>query len=235
MIKHSIHVLVTGASGFIGSFLCKRLLTEGRNVRGTMLSSKNSTSLVAGVESVIVKSLGAETSWEETLAGIDTVVHLAARVHIMGDLSSNPLEEFRKVNVGGTLKLARDAVNAGVKRFIFISSIKVNGEESPVAYTEKSGSNPQDAYAISKWEAEQILHQIAAETGMEIVIIRPPLVYGPGVKANFLQLLNIVTRGIPLPFAGVCNRRSLIFVENLVDAIIACIERPEAAGTNLLG
>jgi len=230
MKQDSGHALVTGATGFIGGFLCNRLLTEGFSVCGTMLASENPTSLVAGVQPVIIEPLGAETSWVESLAGIDTIIHLAARVHIMDDPSANPLDDFRKVNVAGTLKLARDAVAAGVKRFVFISSIKVNGEESVTPYTPDSPPHPSDPYGISKWEAEQALRKIETETGLEVVVVRPTLVYGPGVKANFLKMMKIISRGIPLPLASITNKRSLIYVGNLVDALTTCAAHPAAAG-----
>jgi nucleoside-diphosphate-sugar epimerase len=152
----------------------------------------------------------------------------------MQDLSHDPLDAYRSVNVKGTARLAQQAVRAGVRRLIYMSSVKVNGEESPMAYSENDRPSPQDAYAISKWEAEQLLQQLAADTGLEVVIIRPPLVYGPGVRANFMQLISIVNRRIPLPLAGVNNRRSLIYIENLVDAIISCVSRPEAVGQTYL-
>jgi len=228
------HILVTGATGFIGVLLCKRLLAEGFSVRGTMLASEDPVSLIAGVQPVIIEPLGSETSWDVSLTDIDTVIHLAARVHIMDDSSTNPLDEFRKVNVEGTLKLAREAANSGVKRFIFISSIKVNGEETVIPYMLDSPPNPIDPYGISKWEAEQALRKIEAETGLEVVVIRPSLVYGPGVKANFLKMMNIISRGIPLPLASITNRRSLIYVGNLVDALATCATHSAAAGKTYL-
>jgi len=227
-------VLVTGATGFVGHFLCDRLLAQGINVRGTLLKSENPSSLVGGVEPVTVEPLGAETPWCHALVGVDTIIHLAARVHIMDDPSTDPLTEFRKVNVEGTAQLAREAAIAGVRRLVFISSIKVNGEESVIPYTPDSPPNPSDPYGISKWEAEQALRKIVAETGMEVVIIRPTLVYGPGVKANFLNMLKIISRGIPLPLASITNKRSLIYVGNLVDSLATCASHPCAAGKTYL-
>jgi nucleoside-diphosphate-sugar epimerase len=174
------------------------------------------------------------TDWTDALRGIDIIVHLAARVHMMHDTVVDPLAAFREVNVSGTERLIQMAAAARVKRLIYISSIKVNGEESSTPYTEQDIPNPQDAYAVSKWEAEQVLRQSTADTGVEVVIIRPPLVYGPGVKANFLQLIKIVNRGIPLPLSSVNNSRSVIYLGNLIDAIVACIDRPEAAGQTFL-
>lgn len=241
-------LLVTGATGFVGHFLCDCLLSQGFGVRGTLLKSESTSSLVDGVEPVIVEPLGADTPWSHAFVGVNTIVHLAARVHIMDDSAADPLTEFRKVNVEGTAQLAREAAKAGVRRLVFISSIKVNGEESATPYTPDSPPNPSDPYGISKWEAEQALRKIEAETGLEVVIIRPTLVYGPGVKANFLNMMKIVWKrnfgfwilnfglkgGIPLPFASINNKRSLIYVGNLVDALATCAVHPDAAGKTYL-
>lgn len=227
-------VLVTGATGFVGRFLCKRLLAEGFRVRGTLRESGTPSSLVDGVDPVMVEHLSTDTPWSHAMAGVDTIIHLAARVHIMDDPSTDPLAEFRKVNVAGTARLAGEAAKAGVKRFVFISSIKVNGEESSIPYTSDSPSLPSDPYGISKWETEQALRTVEAETGMEVVVVRPTLVYGPGVKANFLTMMKIITKGIPLPLASVANKRSLIYVGNLVDALTACAVHPAAAGQTYL-
>lgn len=226
--------LVTGATGFVGRFLCTRLLADGFRVRGTLLASEKPAALIYGVEPVTVKPLAADTPWTHSLAGVDVIIHLAARVHIMNDTSADPLSEFRKVNVDGTAQLAREAAKAGVKRFIFISSIKVNGEESSRSYTTESPAAPSDPYGISKWEAEKALRKIEAETGLEVVVVRPTLVYGPGVKANFLNMMNIITKGIPLPLASITNKRSLIYVGNLVDALAICASHPAAAGNTYL-
>ena len=226
-------VLVTGANGFIGSILCNRLVVEKWNVSGTVRSAENYSS-VQGVKSVIIGDVSAATVWGADLQGIDTVVHLAARVHVMKDSSAEPLQAYREVNVQGTERLARQAADAGVNRFIFLSTVKVNGEENRKAYTESDRPSPMDSYGISKMEAELKLRKIAAETGMAVVILRPPLVYGPGVKANFLKLLQTVDRRMPLPFAGVKNQRSLIYVDNLVDAIVSCVLHPNAPGQTFL-
>lgn len=223
-------VLVTGASGFIGSFLCKRLLHEDLKVRGTLLPSEDPSVLVKGVEPITVESLGLNTDWNHALEGVDTVIHLAARVHIMDDKAAEPLTEYRRVNVEGTTQLARESVKAGVKRLVFISSIKVNGEEKSVPYTENSPPNPTDPYGISKWEAEQALRKIESETGLDIVILRPTLVYGPGVKANFYNMMKIIDLKIPLPLASIKNKRSFIYVGNLVDAIVVSTMHSAAAG-----
>lgn len=227
-------LLITGATGFVGHFLCDRLLDQGFSVRGTLLASEVVSSLVSGVESVTVDPLGADTQWGHALESVDTIIHLAARVHIMDDPSSDPLTEFRRVNVEGTAQLAREAAKAGVRRLVFISSIKVNGEENVTPYTPDSTSNPSDPYGISKWEAEQALRKIEAETGLEVVVVRPTLVYGPGVKANFLNMMKVISLGIPLPLASITNRRSLIYVGNLVDALATCAVHPKAAGNTYL-
>lgn len=168
------------------------------------------------------------------LAGCHAVVHLAARVHMMRDGALDPLALYREINTDATLNLARQAANAQVKRFVFISSIKVNGEGGDAAYREIDVPAPADAYAISKWEAEQGLWRIARETGLEVVILRPPLVYGPGVKANFLQLMQWTRKGWPLPLGAIRNHRSLLYLGNLVDAIRLCVEHPAAAGQTFL-
>lgn len=234
MKQVSGRILVTGATGFIGGFLCKHLLLEGHSLCGTILAHENPSSLVAGVHPEVIKPLGPETPWDEHLAGIETIIHLAGRVHIMHDQSINALDEFRKINVEGTLKLAHDAVKAGVNRFVFISSVKVNGEESATPYTPDSLPHPSDPYGISKWEAEQGLRQVSSETGLELVVIRPTLVYGPGVKANFLNMMKVVSRGIPLPLASITNKRSLVYVGNLVDAIKVCATHTGSAGQTYL-
>ena len=227
-------VLVTGATGFVGRSLCTRLLAEGWSVRGTLLASESPAELVSGVEPAPVEPLGPDTAWSHVLAGADTVIHLAARVHIMDDPAADPLREFRTVNTEGTRRLAREAARAGVRRLVFISSIKVNGEEADAPYTEDSPARASDPYGISKWEAEQALRQIESETGLEVVIARPTLVYGPGVKANFLNMIKVVSRGYPLPLGSITNRRSLTFVGNLVDALTCCAVHPAAAGQTYL-
>ena len=227
-----MNILITGATGFVGKCLTDRLCTDGYQVTAAVRAS--SASLPINVQTIRIGNIASDTDWFETLEGIETVVHLAARVHVMNDTSVNPLAEFRTVNVAGTMRLAREAAKAGVRRFIFVSSIKVNGEETNSPYTEDQPVQPSDPYGISKMEAEQALRCIQAETGMGVVIIRPPLVYGPGVKANFYNLLKIVNLGIPLPLASVFNKRSLIYVENLVDVIVTCICNPNAAGQTYL-
>ena len=220
--------LVTGANGFIGKALCARLAASGYGVVPAVRSKSGLP------QEVVVGNLDALTDWRLALSGCDAVIHLAARVHVMDDTAQNPLGQYRATNTEATLNLARQAAGAGVKRFIFISSIKVNGEGRDAPYRETNTAAPEDAYAISKWEAEQGLRQITQETGLKIVILRPPLVYGPGVKANFLQLMHIVQKGWPLPLGAVRNRRSLLYLGNFVDAIRLCVEHPAAAGQTFL-
>lgn len=182
-------------------------------------------------------ALDTNSDWSALLQGVDVVVHAAARVHVMRDTAPDPLRAFRAVNVDGSLHLARQAAAAGVRRFIFISSIKVNGEMSSLGqpFTALDVPAAQDHYGVSKAEAEAGLRQLAAETGMEVTIIRPPLVYGPGVKANFLSLMRWVARGIPLPLGAIHdNRRSLVALDNLVDLIVTCIDHPAAANQTFL-
>jgi len=227
-------ILVTGANGFIGRALCERMKVDEYHVRGSIRDETQMTLLPLGVEAVQVGSICSETNWSKALDGIDRIVHLSARLHVLRENTVDPVAAFRKINVDGTKCLALQAVKAGVKRFVYLSTVKVNGEGRSTPYNEEDLQKPQDDYSMSKWEAEKILSKIAEETGMEIVILRSPLVYGPRVKANFLRLLKVVERGIPLPLASVDNRRSLIYLGNLVDAIITCIKHPRATGQTYL-
>ncbi|WP_224981793.1 UDP-glucose 4-epimerase family protein [Geomonas agri] len=227
-------ILVTGATGFVGRYLCERLVAQSGYVRGTVMASENPAILAKGVEPVLVEPLGAETCWSIATKDIDTIVHLAARVHIMNDPLLEPLAEFRNVNTVGTMRLATEAVKAGVKRFVFVSSIKVNGEESIEPYTEDSTPQPSDPYGVSKYEAEQQLRQLEARTDLDVVVVRPTLVYGPGVRANFLSIMKAVSKQLPLPLASIQNKRSFIYVENLVDSLVSCINHPTAAGRTYL-
>jgi len=185
---------------------------------------------------VTVGEVNSQTDWSAALAGVDLVIHLAARVHVMHETSIDPLDEFRRTNVHGTEHLARTAAAHGVKRLIFVSSIKVNGEETigGNSYTELDVNSPQDPYGVSKMEAEQALHRVAQETGLEVVIVRPPLIYGPGVKGNFAQMFKVLVKGIPLPLASVRNLRSLLYLGNFVDALRTCATHPAAAGKTYL-
>ena len=228
-------VLVTGANGFIGVPLCTRLLAEGWSVYGVVRSTAAIERLPHGVEPVVVGSFSTDTSWQESLTGIDTIIHLAARVHVMNDGVADPLEEYRLVNVEGTLNLARQAVSAGVRRFIFISSIKVNGEATTSQpFSAADSPSPVDPYGISKLEAERGLQQLAKETALDVVIIRPPLVYGPGVKGNFQSMIHWVGKGVPLPLGAIHNQRSLVGLDNLIDFIVTCIDHPDVANQTFL-
>ena len=227
-------VLLTGGTGFVGRSVLNRLCQDGMAV---VVCSRAETIIVpSGARYLSLPGLDANTDWKLALDGSEVVIHSAARVHVMQDESSDPLAEFRKVNVEGTLNLARQAAQAGARRFIFISSIKVNGEGTPVGvpYLADAQSLPTDPYGISKMEAEHGLRALASETGMEVVIIRPPLVYGPGVKANFLNMMRWLHKGVPLPFGAIHNQRSLVALDNLVDLIVTCIEHPAAANQTFL-
>lgn len=235
MSKAACRMLVTGANGFVGNAVLARASADSSLLlRGTV--RRHAVDLPAGVEPVQVADLAPDTDWRQALSGVDIVVHTAARVHVMRDSAVNPLAEFRRVNVAGTLNLARQAAAAGVRRFVFVSSIKVNGEATSGdrKFTERDEPAPQDPYGVSKWEAEQVLYQVADEAGIEVVIVRLPLVYGPGVKGNFAQMLNVVAKKIPLPFASIHNRRSLIYLGNLADALFACAMHPAAVDQTYL-
>ena len=277
--------LITGANGFVGRPLCTELLRCGHSVRAAVRSADK---LADDVEPVAAGDIDGATDWSEVLRDVEAVIHLAARVHVMRDTEADPLAEFRKVNVEGTANLARCAAAAGVKRLVYVSSVKVNGEhtlptstslltpllnplsetishstrlqttaakslvipqvgeeanekgnlqslgEEKRVFSESDEPHPQDPYGISKWEAEQALHRVAQETGLEVVIVRPPLVYGSGVKGNFAQMIRVLASGIPLPLASVRNLRGLVYVGNLVDALILCATHPAAAGQTYL-
>lgn len=230
--------MVTGANGFVGQPLCAAILKQGWHTRGVLRSVRQAQ---AGMDDIIIGDINNETDWSHALTGVSVIIHLAARVHVMKDAAADPLTEFRRVNRDGTANLAQQAAHAGVKRLVYVSSVKVNGENTPSRgesnakyFSETATPNPQDPYGQSKREAEQALHRIAQQTGLEVVIVRPPLVYGAGVKGNFLQLLKVVGKGIPLPLASVNNRRSLLYVGNLVDALITCATHPAAAGQTYL-
>jgi nucleoside-diphosphate-sugar epimerase len=223
-------ILVTGAAGFIGTALCDAFRGSGRDVRRAVRQAEKPSSGI-----IAVGDIGPDTQWQRALEGIECVVHLAARAHIMQERSPGALDAYRTVNVAGTAKLARDAVAAGVRRLVFLSSVKVNGESTRGRpFTESDAPQPEDAYGVSKWEAEQVLLKVAADSGLEAVVLRAPLVYGPGVKGNFLRLMHMVVRGWPLPLASVLNKRSFVYVGNLADALIAAAQSPPAAGRTYL-
>ncbi len=226
-------VMITGANGFVGTALSESLSALDYSV------TKVTRTSTANGKGVTVGSIGPSTDWtnalrrpvgseDSMLRSVDVVVHLAARVHVLEERQSSAMAEFRKVNTAGTINLAKQAADQGVSRFVFVSSVKVNGEGycsgKPVVYTEMQPPKPEDDYAVSKWEAEEALMSLRGDSDMDVVIVRPPLVYGPGVGANFLRLIRLIERGVPLPFGAVLNRRSLLYLGNFVDALRACIE-----------
>ena len=225
-------VLITGANGFIGRNLCGFLRKKSYFVRVAVRSNVRD---ISGVDEYIqVGDINESTDWQQALEGVDVVVHLAARVHMMRDEVKAPLVEYRRVNVEGTRQLAKAAMEVGVKRLVFLSTIKVNGEETTIdkPFREDDKVDPQDDYAVSKWEAENILQDFSSQKAFELVVIRSPLVYGPDVKANFKKLLRM--SDFPLPLRNINNQRSFIFLGNLVDAIKMCVTRPSASGETFL-
>lgn len=228
-------VMVTGGTGFIGGGVLKRLIHESGCIVVAAVRSPY-VALPAGVSMFSMAGLGADTDWLPALDGVDVVVHCAARVHVMNENAGEPLLMYRQVNVEGTLALARQAAAAGVRRFVFLSSIKVNGESTAPGrpFTPDDAPAPTDPYGVSKMEAEDRLRALADATGMEMVIIRPVLVYGPGVKANFLSMMRWLNKGVPLPLGAIRNERSLVALDNLVDLIVTCIDHPAAANQTFL-
>ena len=221
-------ILVTGAAGFVGCALRRDFQRRGLQFRGATRNGGDNT--------LAVGSIGASTDWSKALDGVDTVIHLAARVHVMRDTAADPEAAFRETNVDATLCLSRQARDAGVRRLIFLSTIKVNGDETDRdgAFKADDAPAPTDAYGRSKLAAEHALHGLASLGGLDVVVIRPPLVYGPGVKGNFRTMLRWAERGLPLPFGSVDNRRSLVSVDNLTDLIVRCLESPAAGGHTFL-
>jgi nucleoside-diphosphate-sugar epimerase len=227
-------IVVTGANGFVGSHLCRALQSQGMAYRAVVREGVQASPGTAGL--VRLPSLDAHTDWTTALQGATTVIHLAARVHQVQDTSADPLQAFRATNLHATLQLARCAQKMGVQRFIFVSTVKVLGEETAPDQPFRAGDPalPLDAYATSKHEAEQALRALVAGGSMELVIVRPPLVYGPGVRANFASLVRVVRRGIPLPLACVHNLRSLVGIDNLVSLLLRCTQHADAGGQNFL-
>jgi nucleoside-diphosphate-sugar epimerase len=228
-------ISISGATGFVGGALVTELMSASC-FDVCALTRRAPVHVVAGVQYMQLGELSAETDWRPGLSGVDVVVHAAARVHVMQDTLADPLTEFRRINVQGTLNLARQAASAGVERFVFVSSVKVNGESTQpgAPFAADDVAAPLDAYGISKMEAEQGLRDLAVKTGLEVVIIRPPLVYGSGVKANFSAMMRWLQRGVPLPLGAIHNQRSLVALDNLVDLIVTCLTHPAAANQTFL-
>jgi len=241
-MAHGCHVgmalvVVTGASGFVGSSLSTSLADVGSRVRSAVRAGTPAELPgCSGVERAILGDISASTGWSSVLTNVDCVIHCAARAHLMHETAHDALAAYRAMNVEGSRRLAEQAAAVGVRRLVYLSSIKVNGEQtSPVApFSHSDRPAPEDAYGISKWEAEQALWEISAKTGLEVVVVRPPLVYGSGVKGNLARLLKLVRSGVPLPLGAVENKRSLIGLDNLVDLLIRCVDHPEAAGQTFL-
>eukprot|EP00163_Fabomonas_tropica_P009231 TRINITY_DN19018_c0_g1_i1.p1 TRINITY_DN19018_c0_g1~~TRINITY_DN19018_c0_g1_i1.p1 ORF type:complete len:328 (+),score=5.50 TRINITY_DN19018_c0_g1_i1:448-1431(+) len=231
MSERPVSVLVTGANGFVGRSVVAALAANDR--RAVFAAVRNgSAALCSGKDNVKVLSgleLNNPDGWSDALAGVNAVVHCAARAHIMNDTSDDPLAEFRKVNVEGTLALAKSAADAGVSRFIYLSSVKALGESTDdrAPFTLNDQFAPEDPYGESKAEAERKLQALCSEAGMELVIIRPPLVYGPGVGGNFVSLVKLANTPLPLPFGKAVNRRSMVYVDNLADFIVRCVDCPD--------
>lgn len=229
-----MRVLVTGATGFVGNALIPELLRAGHTVRAAVWSDLGGE-LTEGVEAIEVGDIGPDTNWDAALDGIEGIIHLAARAHVMEETSSDPLAQYRRANTEGTRRLAEAAGQAGIQRFVFLSSIKVNGERTDgCPFNEAFVPAPEDAYGITKLEAERALGAAAQPYGIEAVIVRSPLVYGPGVKGNFLRLMDICSKGLPLPLSAIRNARSLVYVGNLANALQTSLDHEAAAGETFL-
>lgn len=225
-------ILVTGASGFVGVPLSRHLLTIGHQVVGAVRSHYSLPPVSSKIQMKVIGDIDERSDWRDCLSGVECVIHLANRAHVMCEQSKNPLALYRKVNTEGTLNLARQAAEMGVRRFIFISSIKVNGESSSSGQvlTPRDQYIPLDPYGLSKYEAELGLKLVAQKTGLEVVVIRPPLIYGPGVKANFLRMMSWVEKGVPLPLGSINNQRSMLGLDNLINFIEVCLTHADAVG-----
>ena len=232
-----MRVAVTGASGFVGQAVTTALLSSQHDVHAVVRSlDKNAPVLAQAVQTFPIGDIMVDTNWNSALAGVDCVVHCAARTHVINETETNVLAAYRAVNVAGTRQLAEQAAKMGLRRLVYLSSIKVNFEQTTSAECVSFPDNAftEDPYAISKWEAEQALHEVSAKTSLEVVIIRPPLVYGPGVKGNFLSMLGWLKRGVPLPLGAIQNQRSLVGIDNLVNLIVTCMDHPAAANQTFL-
>lgn len=229
-------ILVTGANGFVGQALCGRLIADGNSVIASIRSPESARLLPEGIAAVFVKPLSSETDWSDALSAAEIVVHLAARVHVMHESAPDPIAQFRRINVEGTRRLAQSALACGVKRIVFLSTIGVNGNNTPrgTPFSEQSPRAPHNDYSRSKLEAEEVLRSITSASSMELVIVRAPLVYGPANPGNALRLFQAVHQRRLLPLAAVHNRRSLIYLGNLADAISLCCFHPRAAGRTYL-
>ena len=230
-------IAVTGQAGFVGKHVALELVNREFKVRAVLRNVKSaSTPSDGNTNDVAVGDINSHTDWSAALAGVDCVIHCAARAQVMHETVGVALAAYRAVNVDGARRLAEQAAAAGVRRLVYLSSIKVNGEETApgASFSLSDRPAPEDPYGISKWEAEQALWEISAKTGLEVVVVRPPLICGPGVKGNLARLLKLVRLGLPMPFSAVQNMRSLIGLDNLVDLLIRCVDHPEAAGQTFL-
>ena len=222
-----MRVLVTGANGFIGRELVQNLVQDGYSVVAPV--RRFTPYIPKAVKQVVISDLSEIVDWTEVLSGVTTVIHLAARAHVISESEENPSETFYRVNTQVTIDIARQAASVGVQKFIYMSSIGVNGNSNSKPFTENQLPNPQEDYAVSKWRAEQGLTILSEETDMEIVIIRPPLVYGSNAPGNFCRLLKWVSSGMPLPLGAIYNQRSFVALDNIVSFIIHCVDHPKSA------
>ena len=223
-------VLVTGANGFIGRALCRKLIDNNWHVRACIRNAHNKDKLIEGMDTIVVSSIESDSDWSKALEDVEIVVHLAAKVHSTKRTNSDSFKTFSYVNTAWTERLAMISAEKGVKRFVYLSSVKACGDGKEEPYSEKDTPKPSTPYGISKFEAELQLKKIGSRTGMDVVILRPPLVYGPGLKANFLSLFRVVNCGVPFPLASIRNRRSFIYLDDLLDAVVICMVSPNAAG-----